>query len=213
MPTSRKKLTAVLAAFAALSIPLTACSPAASQLAKEAAHERPLAAAGDACAHVNAPMLDVPTSDTEPRMRIPQPDGWEPLADLGDMRITRFALANNPSRVAGVSLFRRPITDAQTLFDGGRAEVVDLFAKRGWPTELTTTPGTVCGLPAETILYSGAPALGADPITVLFVAANACGDSYLAMVVLDFDPDNPSYQRDAETILTGLQVLPPATSL
>lgn len=214
MTTTRKKVIAVLAAVAVLAVSLSACSSAGHQV-KEAGAKRPTAAASDteACAHVDAPMMDIPTRDTEPRMRIPRPTGWEPIADLGDVEATRFALANTPGRVAPVSLHRLPTADPETLFDGARAELTDLFDKRGWPTKLTTTTGTVCGLPAETVTYTGDPARGADPATVLFVATNACGHSYLAMVVLPFEPDNGRYQRDAETILSGLQVLPPMTSI
>jgi hypothetical protein len=36
-------------------------------------------------------------------------------------------------------------------------------------------------------------------------------DTYsMTMTVQSVDPDNPTYQRDAETILSGFQMLPPS---
>jgi hypothetical protein len=32
----------------------------------------------------------------------------------------------------------------------------------------------------------------------------------MTMTVQSADPDNPTYQRDVETILTGFQMLPPS---
>ena len=32
----------------------------------------------------------------------------------------------------------------------------------------------------------------------------------VTLTVQSADPDNPTYQRDAETILTGFQMLPPS---
>ena len=32
----------------------------------------------------------------------------------------------------------------------------------------------------------------------------------MTMTVQSADPDNPTYKRDAETILTGFQMLPPS---
>jgi hypothetical protein len=212
---TRMKLIAVLAAVAgALAIPVSAYATG------EPATSEQSVAAGE-CTRVDAPMLDIPTAgDTEPRMRIPQPAGWERVTDLGDVEVTRFALVHSDPvgiessrKIVTVSLHRVPNADTQTNLDASRAELVELYEEKGGPTEMTTTAGTVCGLPAETNTYAGDSALGADPATVLFVAVNACGHSYVAMVTQTFEPDNPIYQRSAEMILSGFQVLPPAASV
>jgi hypothetical protein len=203
----------------ALTVPLAAWTTL--RTAPSESVERTVAASDDTagCTHVDEPMLDIPTSDTEPRMRIPQPAGWEPLADLGDVKVTRFAMVKSdrtdperPRQVVTVSLQRFPITDAPSIFDRSHSELVQLFQARGWPTDLTTTDDTVCGLPAQTITYAGDSALGADPATVLLVAINACGHSYLVMLTQSPGPDVPASQNDAALFLSGLQVLPPATS-
>jgi hypothetical protein len=51
-------------------------------------------------------------------------------------------------------------------------------------------------------------AMPGSPATTLLVVAESGDDTYLIAVVQDIDPDNPKYQRDAETILTGFEVLP-----
>ena len=208
-----KKVIIVAAAAVGLLIPLTvfvAGEPAASNENHVTATDT-----ANACQHVDAPMVDVPSAnDTEPQMRIPQPAGWERVVDLGDVKHTRLALMKSDSANSGskrklvtVSLHRAPLTETQKILDQSRAQLVELYEGKGWPTELTTTPGAVCGQPAETITYAGDPALGADPATVLFVAINAGGHSYVAMLLSE--PADPSYQRDAETILSGFEVLAP----
>lgn len=45
---------------------------------------------------------------------------------------------------------------------------------------------------------------------MLLVLIKTGGDAYLVGLVQTVESDNPMYQRDAETMLTGFQVLPPA---
>lgn len=207
-----KKVIIVATAAVGLLIPLTAFV-AGEPTASNGNHVTATDTA-NACQHVDAPMVDVPSaSDTEPQMRIPQPAGWERVVDLGDVKHTRFAItygdpAEYPRTLAAVALDRVPNVDAQTIFDDTRADLVELFEERGWTTELTTTAGTVCGLPAETVTYAAAP----EPFTMLWVVIKTDGRTYLAIVTQDSRPDDPAYQRDAETILSGLQVFPPTTS-
>ena len=81
-------------------------------------------------------------------------------------------------------------------------------------TDLRITEDVLCGLPAETLDYArsghgtgratsgdvgGRAVLHTDDTT--FVAT---------LTVHNADPDDPTYQRDAQTILTGFQMLPPS---
>jgi hypothetical protein len=50
------------------------------------------------------------------------------------------------------------------------------------------------------------------PITILSVVAKVGGDTYHAAVVQTIEPGNPTYERDAETILMGFEVLPPTAA-
>jgi hypothetical protein len=111
-----------------------------------------------------------------------------------------------------------PDADAQTSFERTRADLVYMFDEEGLPTNLETTVGTVCGLPAWTVTYAGTDmrvgtslrVAQARPVTMLLVVIKTRGDTYLVGLVQTVESDNPMYQRDAETILTGFQVLPPA---
>jgi hypothetical protein len=171
-----------------------------------------------ACTHVDAPMLDIPTvSDSEPQMRIPQPPGWGRTNEFDDMDMgIRFGLVSTelvadepPQNVVVVTLESVPDVDAQTIFDKTRADLVEIVDEQNVPTDLTTTAGTVCGLPAETITYAGDATLNAHPVTTLSVVTKAGGDIFQAAVVQTIEPGNPTYERDAETILMGFEVLPP----
>jgi hypothetical protein len=222
-----KKVIIIPAAVVGLLVPLTACVAGEPAASKESVAEKTLRTTTDpgagACRHVDAPMLDVPTGgDTEPRMRIPQPPGWEPTAELAGLEdLTRFALmtgdrADNgfPRNAVGVTVDRLPGNDAQAIFDDTRAALVTLLDERGWPTtHLQTTAGTVCGLPSQRLTYAGDPASGARPTTMLWIAVEVRGDTYLIGLTQTIAPNNPAYQRDAEMILSGFEVLPPASEL
>jgi hypothetical protein len=221
-----KKFIVVPATVAGLIVPLTACVTGEPVASKEMVAERTVAiasetSAGD-CGRVEAPMLDIPTaSDTEPRMRIPQPTGWQPTTELAGLEdLARYALmtgdrADNgfPRNVVGVTVDQVPGDDAQTIFDDNRAGLVALLEERGWPTSFQMTADTVCGFPAERHTYAGDPALDARPVTALWVVARACGHTYLIGLTQTIEPGHPTYQRDADMILAGFQVLPPASEL
>lgn len=219
----------------ALAVSLAACAgEPASPEESVADTTRPVmsdaAVVGDpaACTRVDAPMLDIPgASDTEPQMRIPQPPGWERSSELDNVdEVLRFALANtdlgayeHPQNVVVVGLEPAPDADAQAIFDNLRVELVKMLDAKNLTTDLTTTAGTVCGLPTQTITYAGtAMGLGAmnapqgRPATILNVVTKSGGHTYLVTLMTTTEPDNPKYQRDAETILRGFQVLPPAAA-
>ena len=182
------------------------------------------------CTHVNAPMADIPTRGGEPQMRIPEPLGWDrgtELADAGEG--IRFALtgtdldsSDHAPNVAAVIVEAVPgadaVADAPTIFDEFEAGFVEGLAEAGLSTDLTTTKGTLCGLPSATLTHAGAgmslgapaDALPANGATTLLVVAESGGDTYLIAVVQANESDDPNYQRDAETILTGFEVVPTA---
>ena len=70
----------------------------------------------------------------------------------------------------------------------------------------------LCELPAETIDYI-TPQLGVlppHPAKVVTAVLNTENDTYaMTLTVQSADGDDPTYQRDAETILTGFQMRPP----
>jgi hypothetical protein len=161
------------------------------------------------CAGVGAPMVEIPTSGAEPQMRIPEPEGWERSAEVESVDGTiRFAIANSGNgpihHTTAVMVERVPDAAPQTIFDDFETHLARMLGEEGMPTDLTTTAGTVCGLPSTTITY-GAPA---EQATNLLVVTESGGDTYLVAVVQTTVPGDAKYEHDAETILTGLEVLP-----
>lgn len=225
-----KKVIIIPAAAVGLLVPLTACVGGEPAASKELVAEQTLRVTTDpgagACAQVDAPMLDIPTGDTEPQLRIPKPAGWERNTELENLdESMRFALANtatvadeSPQHVAMVTLETMPNSEAQTIFDDFRAQLGDMLATKGLVMDVETTPGTVCGLPAETLtITNNAIGIGAGsagrqghPVTTLAVVAKACGQTYLITVTATSESDSAQVQRDVAMVLTGFEVLAPA---
>ena len=174
------------------------------------------AAAGHTCATVDVPLLEVEThSDSEPRIRIPQPPGWERFSQM-DSEIIRAAIVNKsltadgfaPNAVLALDAIPQEIAP-QEAFDMGRKSLENLAGG----TDMKVTDDTLCGWPAETVHYtlSVPPSAGPHPAVVRSVVATAGDHTFIASLTIQSTrPDDPTYQRDSEMILDGLQVLPPA---
>lgn len=170
---------------------------------------------GSACQAVSAPLTSVPPRAAgEPELRIPQPSGWQRNRML-DSAIIRFAMADpeeaarNFAPAAVVTLESEPGTtqDQQAIFDRERATLVSSMGV----TNMHKRSTTLCGHPAELIDYD-APAMGRIPprrAKTLIAIAVLGSNTYLATVTVQAaNPGNPRYVRDAQSILTGFQMLP-----
>jgi hypothetical protein len=94
------------------------------------------------------------------------------------------------------------------VFEGQRQALESGFGA----TDLRVTDHKLCGLPAETVEYQTPPMgnVGPHPGTVVMAVLHTDDKTYAATVTIQTgDPDNPVYQRDAEAILKGFQMLPP----
>jgi hypothetical protein len=178
----------------------------------------PLAGANASqCETVDAPLTTIPAlKGDDPLMKIPQPQGWERTTKL-DSELFRFAMLNRSlaaddfaSNVV-VTLESAPgIEPPEGVFEGQRAALESGFGA----TDLHVTEHTLCGLPAETVEYQTPQMgnLGPHPGTVVMAVLQTDAKTYAATVTIQTgDPDNPTYQRDAETILKGFQLLPPSS--
>jgi len=163
-------------------------------------------------------MLDVPASNsTEPQIRIPQPAGWERTPELEeDGPLTRLALSDNDAAVI-VVVSSIPEDDPAIVFDDFHTGILMGAEQEGLSADLTSTPGTVCGLPSETVSVATAkPAMGAalnalpsdDPFKTVAVVANSGGDTYLIAVAQVGGAEEPAQQNEADVILAGIEVLP-----
>jgi hypothetical protein len=206
------KLCATIAATALLTVP--GCSKVVTGAAVPGPNQP--VAKSTPCQQVSAPLTPIdPHADGEPRLRIPQPQGWE-RASMLDSEIIRFTMrnknlvANNFMPTAVVTLESVPgaANDDQTIFDQERGALVDRLGATG----LHTADTTLCGDKAELVDYD-APSMGHIParkIRTLMVVATFDTNTYVATVtVQSTDPDNPVYTHDTETVLTGFQMLPP----
>ena len=191
---------------------------ASSSETSEAAPSEDGTPTADASATVSAPLADADVvTEGEPVLHVPQPAGWEPNTTM-NTELIRYVLAN-PGLVAEsfvpnvvVTLEKVAGTDIEPQ------EVLDQQRKgletQALVTDMSVTPTTMCGALAEIVDYT-LPAQGAvppHPARVLITAAPIDGDTYSATVTVQaMNADDPTYQQDAETILTGFQMLPAAS--
>ena len=176
----------------------------------------PLAGANASqCETVDAPLTTIPAmKDDEPVMKIPQPQGWVRSTKL-DSDLFRFTMvnrrlvANDFASNVVVTLESAPgVEAADSVFDLQRKALESAFGA----TDLRVTDHTLCGLPAETVQYQTPPMghLTPHPGTVVMAVLQTDDTTYAASVTIQTgDPGNPTYQRDAETILKGFQLLSP----
>jgi hypothetical protein len=215
MVTASRAWPAILAATAILLA--TSCTRIIDDARVVAAADMGKAALdGSECTSVDAPLTAIPDrGDDEPVMKIPQPDGWERVTMM-DSELIRFTIRNGSlvndgfAPVATVTLESQPgITDAREVFDSQHAALESGFGA----TDMRITEHTLCGLSAETLRYT-VPTLGRiapHPATVVCAVLHTDDTTFAATVTVQTtDPGNPTYQRDAETILTGFQMLPPS---
>lgn len=214
VPTSRTA--AVLLAVA--TVLLTSCTRYVDDARAVAGVDRPTATASEAsqCVAVDAPLTTIPVrNDDEPVMKIPQPQGWD-RTTMMDSELIRFAMANRSLVTDGfapnvVVTFEsaRGIEDPDVVFEAERESLESMAGA----TDLRVTAHTLCGLPAETVHFQ-IPAIGniaPHPAMAVFAILYTDDMTYAACVTVQTtDPDNPTYQRDADAILRGFQMLPPS---
>ena len=168
------------------------------------------------CASVEAPMTTIPAhNDEEPIMKIPQPDGWERVTMM-DSELIRFTMRNidlakdgfAPTAVVTLES-HRGMAEPKEVFDAQH----DALETAVGATDVKVAETTLCELPAETLDYTTPPlgVLPPHPARVLTAVLHTEDETYaMTMTVQSADPDNPTYKRDAETIMTGFQMLPPS---
>lgn len=165
------------------------------------------------CTTVDAPLADIPAvNPREPQLRIPVPAGWK-RNSMMDSQVIRYAIvaeqliADGFAPNAVVTLERaRGVAEPAEVFDENRANLVRMMIA----TDLQTEDNTTCGFPSETTTYT-APPMGPAPrrpIIMHAVVAQDTNATYLATVTIQTsDGANPTYQRDAQQIVDGFQML------
>jgi hypothetical protein len=170
-------------------------------------------------------MVDIPASGTsEPRMRIPELPGWQRDTEIEEaddnIRLalsTPGARGTEPAAVA-VMVSVMPDGAPEEVFDGFHAGMAEALEQAGLPTDVTATAGTTCGLPSEMVSFAvpvANPALGSamngladQEAPTLAVVTESGGQNFLITVIQTVDSRDQEHQREAETILSGFEVLP-----
>ncbi|WP_163694902.1 LpqN/LpqT family lipoprotein [Mycolicibacterium sarraceniae] len=167
------------------------------------------------CDEVSVPMIDIPTrTDQEPRLRLPQPQGWERTTKL-DSETIRFALRDEglteegftPNVVVTLQKANSSIGKPQRILDAQNQQLVAKLKVK----DLKSTPAQVCGSTAQSTTYT-APAMGKIPArnATSLAAVYQDGDvNYVTTVTVQtIKPENPTYVTDSATIIKGFQILP-----
>ena len=168
------------------------------------------------CDEVSVPMIDIPSrTDQEPRLRIPQPEGWERTTKL-DSETIRFAIRNpalssdgfTPNAVVTLQQVGADVGKPQQILDAQNQQLVAKLKV----TDLETSQTQVCGSTAQATTYT-APAMGKIPArkATSLAAVYKAGDvNYVTtLTVQTIKADNPTYVTDSAAIIKGFQILPP----
>jgi hypothetical protein len=199
-----RKMTGIVsvALAAALTVTITGCSD----------DNKPVAAK---CDEVSQPMIDIPTrTDQEPRLRLPQPQGWERTTKL-DSESIRYAIRNPGLADQGFTPNAVVTLQKVAAKEGNAQQILDIqnkqLAARLKVTDLKTSSAKVCGSSAQTTTYT-APAMGKIPArsAVSLAVVYTEGDvNYVStLTVQTIKPDNPTYAADSAAILKGFQIRP-----
>ena len=168
-----------------------------------------------ACTPVDAPLTKIPPqNDEEPILKIPQPQGWQRVTMM-DSELIRFTMRNAglatdsfaPTAVVTLESVAGQ-HDPQEVFDSQHAAL----ESGAGATDINVTPATLCDLPAETVTYT-TPTIGPippHPAKVLCAVLQTDERTFAATLTLQSaDASNPDYQKEADMIFSGFQMLPP----
>ena len=204
-------LRALLAMSAGATLLLSGCTRDTSGTAA------PATTGVDACATVDAPLADIPTTNAgEPQLRIPVPSGWE-RNSMMDSRIIRYAIVAEDLRTRGFA------TNAVVTLEsarGSREAPTEIFAQNRdnlvqimGATDMSVEENTTCGFPSETTTYT-APAMGLAPerpVIMHAVVAEADTTWLATLTIQTTEPDDPGFRSDAREIVDGFQLVLPAS--
>jgi hypothetical protein len=174
------------------------------------------------CAEVSAALSDVPTrTDQEPKMRIPLPPGWERSTKMDNESI-RFAIRNpsltvdgfTPNAVVTLQKIGSEIPKPEKVLEAQNEQLATKLKL----TDMSTSPGKVCGATALSATYTApevklgpkippVPPRTASAVSAIYRGGEA---NYVAtLTVQTIRPDDKTYVADSATILKGFQLLPP----
>lgn len=158
--------------------------------------------------------IELPTTPDEPRVRIAQPPGWEPVPELAKDAVK--LVLRNVSLSDGVT---NPAVSVATgdATDGDRSpkdllnDSIQGF-QAGGGQNITQVPAEICGFPAVMANYTVPPSGEGKTIYVTGVSVMVpLGSTVWNVVALaqSTAPNNKTYMADAQVMLAGLRIAMP----
>ncbi|MCV7362812.1 hypothetical protein [Mycolicibacterium neworleansense] len=154
------------------------------------------------------------TAPDEPRVRIAQPPGWEPVPELatGAVRLVlrNVSLSDGVTNPA-VSVATGDATDGNRSPEDLLSDSIQGF-EAGGGQNITHVPAEICGFPALMANYTVPPSDGGKTIYVTGVTVMVpLGSKVWNLVALaqSTAPNNETYMADAQVMLAGLRIAMP----
>ncbi|TWS22114.1 hypothetical protein FK268_21455 [Tsukamurella sputi] len=162
-----------------------------------------------ACAPVTGRILTLPTKAAgEPVLGLPQPSGWDRETSQ-DSDVIRGAIVNKKlvtdafAANAVITLENAKGMTPQQALDSQ----VDSLRKGLKVTGLKPVPGTLCGYPSTSVTYVMPGSTPNHTSTTLAVSVPDGANLWsITVTVQSKMPDDATYRRDSQAILTGLQI-------
>ncbi|BAX97145.1 hypothetical protein MSTE_01828 [Mycobacteroides stephanolepidis] len=169
------------------------------------------------CSSVSVPLLEVPLdNDSEPRVEVPQPAGWERVKRFESGVVRVYLSAPDlqakgfvPNATVAMANLTGKVSTEEAAF-AAEQQGLEMFGI----TDLVEATGTICGYPSKTLTYN--MGLGKIPVhrvtTTVVAVKNDRKIFTIGVSVQALDDTVGDFDSARETILAGLQVSPPATS-
>jgi hypothetical protein len=153
-----------------------------------------------------------PRSPDEPSMRLPQPPNWKRV-NSPDYAAARLVMHDDaigkmvpPSLVVWITDVTGRLQNPQAVIDAERANITKIGA-----TDIKDLAGKVCDFQATTFNYTsanGAPA--PRPVKTVVITPQFNGKLFDVVLTMQAGDDGgDTYQHDAQTILTGMEIKAP----
>ncbi|MFD9829565.1 LpqN/LpqT family lipoprotein [Tsukamurella tyrosinosolvens] len=214
-----KKVATAFAVPAAVVLGVTGCSQStggdpvaegtsATASAAQTSATSTAASAGN-CTAVSGRVLTLPTKAAgEPTLGLPQPAGWERETSQ-DSDVIRGAIVNKDlvtdafAANAVITLENAKGMTPQQALDSQ----VDSLRQGLKVTGLQPVPGTLCGYPSTTVTYTMPGSTPNHRSTTMAVSIPDGANLWSVTVTVQSKmPDDPTYRRDSQAILSGLQI-------
>ncbi len=159
--------------------------------------------------------IEIASAPGEPRVRIAQPPGWDPVPELatGPVKLVlrNVSLSDGVTNPA-LSVATADATDGDRPPEDLLTETLKGF-EAGGGQDITTVPAEICGFPALMANYTIPPAEGRDK-TIYVTAVTVMvplGSKVWNVVAMtqSTSPDNETYKQDAQVMLAGLRIAMP----